>query len=293
MEKNQHVKDYLSLIRVKSWVKNLIVFAPLFFSARMEWHNLLYNALPAFISFCLASGSIYIFNDLTDVRYDRNHPLKKNRPLAAGRISLTKASLLSSGLFMTSLALSWWTHPVILWAIGLYAVSNLFYSLFLKNFSLIDIFIISMGFIFRLLAGALATGVVLSDWIILLTLLLSILLILGKRRQDVLFSNKNINLRPALRGYNKNYIDLMMVLVAAAIVTTYIMYSISPELESRIGSPYFKLTSGWIILAVMRFFQLIFVFQKTGHPIELFLKDPFLLITVFLWLLSCFFFLYS
>ena len=286
------MKDYFSLIRIRSWVKNLIVFAPLFFSTRMEWHNLVVNALPAFISFCLASGSIYIFNDLTDIRYDRTHPLKKLRPIAAGKIPRGKASWLSAGMLLTSLVLSWYTQPAVLWAVGSYAILNLLYSLFLKNFSLIDLFVISLGFILRLMAGSLATGVILSDWIILLTLLLSILLILGKRRQDLQFGEKGISSRPALRGYSVNYIDLMMVLVAAAMVTTYIMYSISPELESRIQSPYFKLTSVWIILAVLRFFQLIFVFQKTENPIELFLKVPFLLITVFLWLLSCFFFLY-
>ena len=286
------MKDYLSLIRIRSWVKNLIVFAPLFFSTRMEWHNLIINALPAFISFCLASGSIYIFNDLTDIPYDRTHPLKKLRPLAAGKISRAKASWLSVSLLLTSLVISWLTKPVVLWAIGSYVILNLLYSLFLKKFSLIDLFVISLGFIFRIMAGSLATGVVLSDWIILLTLLLSVLLILGKRRQDIQIGVEGIPLRPSLRGYSKNYIDLMMVLVAAAMVTTYIMYSISPELESRIQSNYFKLTSLWIILAVLRFFQLIFVFQKTENPIELFLKDPFLLITVLLWLLSCFFFLY-
>ena len=286
------MKDYLSLIRIRSWVKNLIVFAPLFFSTRMEWHNLIINALPAFISFCLASGSIYIFNDLTDIPYDRTHPLKKLRPLAAGKISRAKASWLSVSLLLTSLVISWLTKPVVLWAIGSYVILNLLYSLFLKKFSLIDLFVISLGFIFRIMAGSLATGVVLSDWIILLTLLLSVLLILGKRRQDIQIGVEGIPLRPSLRGYSKNYIDLMMVLVAAAMVTTYIMYSISPELESRIQSNYFKLTSLWIILAVLRFFQLIFVFQRTENPIELFLKDPFLLITVLLWFLSCFFFLY-
>lgn len=277
---------------MESWVKNLIIFAPLFFSARMEWSDLYNKAFPAFIAFCLAASSVYIFNDITDVNYDRLHPAKKNRPLAAGKIPRSRAFILSIILFIFSIIVAWITDPLILWAIGMYAVLNILYSLFLKNFSLIDLVVISLGFIFRLMAGSFATGVILSDWIILLTLLLSVLLVLGKRRQDLLLNQENFQLRVSFKGYSIHYIELMMIMIAAAIIVTYILYSISPEVELRTDSSYFKLTSGWIILAVLRYFQLILVFKKPEYPIELFLKDPFLIITVLLWLLSCFFFLY-
>ncbi|MCD6596106.1 MAG: UbiA prenyltransferase family protein [Bacteroidales bacterium] len=287
------MKTYLELFRVKEWVKNIIVFAPLFFSTRLFDENLVFQTAIAFIAFCMIYSAVYILNDISDLSFDRQHPTKKDRPIASGKISKQKALLVALFLLLSSFALSLilnWNVVLVLLA---YLIINLFYSLWLKNVAIVDVFVISLGFALRLLAGAKATEIVLSDWIILLTLLLSVFLVLGKRRQDLLLIEKH-GLTPgkSLSQYSVEYINLVLIMMASVVTAIYVMYSISPELRIRIGNDYFKLTSVWIILAFLRYFQLTMVMKNPKSPISLFFEDIFLMGIVVLWMLSCFFFIY-
>jgi len=287
------MKTYLELFRIKEWVKNIIVFAPLFFSTRLFDDQLILQTGIAFIAFCLISSAVYILNDISDLTSDRQHPTKKYRPIASGKISKQKALFVALFLLLSSFALGMvlnWTVVLVLLA---YLIINLFYSLWLKNVAIVDVFVISLGFALRLLAGAKATEIVLSDWIILLTFLLSVFLVLGKRRQDLLLIEKH-GLTPgrSLSQYSVEYINLVLIMMASVVTAIYVMYSISPELRIRIGNDYFKLTSVWIILAFLRYFQLTMVMKNFKSPISLFFEDLFLMGIVVLWMLSCFFFIY-
>jgi 4-hydroxybenzoate polyprenyltransferase len=285
--------QFFKLIRVKEYVKNIIVFAPLFFSAEMLNKSLIIDALISFVCFCFIASSIYILNDLIDIEYDKQHPKKKNRPIASGKISKTFAIVLMLVLLISSTSISYFVNIELLIVIASYFVLNILYSLWLKHIAIIDIFIISVGFILRLLAGAFATNIILSDWIILLTLLLSVFLILGKRRQDVIiFEETKQLIRKSIQRYNKQFIDNIMVLISSVIISIYIMYSISADIVLTEYGKYFKLSSLWIILAFLRYFQLVFVMNKNKSPIYLFLSDIFLIIVFLLWVLSCLFFIY-
>jgi len=287
------MKHLLGLLRIKEYVKNIIVFAPLFFSAELFDSWLIGNTMLVFVAFCLLSSSVYIFNDLVDIQQDRQHPENKFRPLASGAVKKIPAIILAIALFSSSLGLTLFLNTEVLFVLLSYVGINILYSFWLKGFALVDVFVISLGIILRLLAGSLATGIVLSDWILLLTLFLSVFLVLGKRRQYlVLFNNEGNKFRKSLSGYSQNYIDLIMIMMASVIIAIYVMYSISPEVQVRTGSEYFKLTSVWIILAFMRYFQLIFVMGENKSPVHLFFEDAFLIIIVMLWVLSCFFLIY-
>ena len=287
------MKTYLELFRTKEWVKNIIVFAPLFFSTRLFDDNLILQTSIAFIAFCLISSAVYILNDISDFSFDRQHPTKKDRPIASGKISKQKALIIALFLLISSFTLGMvlnWNVVLVLLA---YLIINLFYSLWLKNVAIVDVFVISLGFVLRLLAGAKATEIVLSDWIILLTFMLSVFLVLGKRRQDLLLIEKHgFTPGKSLSQYSVEYINLVLIMMASVVTAIYVMYSISPELRIRIGNDYFKLTSVWIILAFLRYFQLTMVLKNLKSPISMFFEDLFLMGIVVLWVLSCFFFIY-
>ena len=287
------MKRFFVLVRFKEWVKNIIVFAPLFFSTSMFDWNLIIDSALAFIAFCLLSGSVYIINDISDLEHDKQHPVKKNRPLAKGDVGIKSAIVFAIILLLFALSLSLFLNQKVLIVLLSYFGINLLYSFWLKKIALIDIVIISIGFVLRLLAGAFSTGIILSDWILLLTLLLSVFLVLGKRRQDLVLSkSEDFILRKSFDGYSEKYIDLSLIIVASVIIVTYLMYSISPEVSVRLSNDYFKLTSVWIILAFLRYFQLIYVFGKSESPINIFFKDTFLMSIVTLWMFSCFYFIY-
>ncbi len=285
--------DFLKMIRVKEYVKNIIVFAPIFFSAKLLDYNLISNTLLSFISFSLIASSVYILNDLIDLKSDKQHPLKKNRPIAAEKISKASAIFVMLLFAITSIGISYTVNALLLYVILAYGGINILYSLWLKHISLVDIFVISFGFVLRLLAGSAATGIVLSDWIVLLTVLLAVFLVLGKRRQDVvLYTETNLVLRKSISGYNIKFIDFTMILIASVIISIYIMYCISSDIVFANYGQYFKLTSLWIIIAFLRYFQLIFVFEKSKSPLYLFFEDGFLISIVVLWVSTIAFFIY-
>ena len=287
------MKHFFVLVRFKEWVKNSIVFAPLFFSTTMFNWNLIIDAALAFIAFCLLSGSVYIINDISDLEHDKQHPVKKNRPLAKGDVGIKSAIVFAIILLLFALVLSLFLNQKVSYVLLSYFGINLLYSFWLKKIALIDIVIISIGFVLRLMAGAFSTGIILSDWILLLTILLSVFLVLGKRRQDLVFSkSEDFVLRKSFTGYSEKRVDISLIIVASVIVVTYLMYSISSEVRVRLNNDYFMLTSVWIILAFLRYFQLTYVFKKSESPINIFFKDTFLMIIVTFWMFSCFYFIY-
>lgn len=287
------MRTYLELFRTKEWVKNVIVFAPLFFSTLLFDGSRIFEAGIAFIAFCLISSTVYILNDISDIEFDRLHPVKKKRPIASGMMSKQKAILLAMILMFSSCSLSILINIRVFWVLLAYLGLNILYSLWLKKIVIIDVFVISLGFALRLLAGSEATGIILSDWIILLTILLAVFLVLGKRRQDLETIQKEEAPPPrSLDQYSVEYINFVLIMMASVITAIYVMYSISPELRIRIGNDYFKLTSVWIIMAFLRYFQLTLVKKNSKSPVSLFFEDFFLMAVVVLWVLSCFFFIY-
>lgn len=292
MEKNQ-IGNILKVLRPTHYIKNLFVLLPLFFSAQMANNLLLINALLAFISFCLIASSVYIFNDIYDLEEDRIHPENKARPVASGAISIPLALVLDlllslSGLFLASLA-----NYKLLLVLVVYKLINILYTLIIKRIAILDVMVLSLGFVLRLYAGSVSTGVELTDWIIIITFLLSMLIVLGKRRNDVLFfEQEDIVLRQVVKGYNSMFLNYTMIMLSSVIIVSYIMYTVSPEIRLRMGTGHLFTTVFWVVAGILRYLQLMFVFDSKENPVRLLIKDHPLKLILLAWFLNFLYFLY-
>lgn len=280
------MSEVFKLLRIHQYIKNLFIFMPLLFSfSYMDAHNNI-NTIITFVLFSLLASSVYIFNDLMDINEDRAHPTKKNRPLASGAVSTKSAKILILLLSLTSLSLSLLLNFELFIVLFIYFILNILYSIKLKHIAILDIFIIATGFVLRLFAGSVVTGINLSMWIILMTFLLAIFLALAKRRDDVLLSLEGQETRKNIDGYNLEFVNASMVLMAGVVIVSYIQYTISPEVIARIGTEYLYLTSFFVILGILRYMQITFVEQDSGSPTKVIIKDTFLKLTIAMWLLS-------
>jgi len=278
------LNDLIKLSRPYQYTKNLFVFIPAFFAFQFTDAGLMIKALIAFVGFSLSASAVYIFNDWIDRHEDAQHPEKKHRPLAAGRINAPVAfsllALLLLGGGSAALLISSNTFFLIL----TYLILNLAYTIKLKHIAIIDIAIISSGFVLRLLVGAEATQVDLSHWIIIMTFLLALFLSLAKRRDDVLiYLITDQKMRKVIDGYNLKFLDAAMIMTSSIVVVAYILWSISPEVIARLNTQNVYLTALFVVLGIMRYMQIAFVEEKSGNPSKVLLKDRFIQLTLLSW----------
>ncbi len=278
-------KAHIRLLRPHQYIKNLFVFAPLFFSFRFFEPEPLFQVILAFVSFCLVASSVYIFNDINDVNEDKRHPEKKYRPLAQGLITPKQAYVYMSVLLVAGLGLGLAQDWRIFSILAGYSVLNIIYTLKLKHVAVLDIFIIGVGFVLRVFAGALAAAVQASMWIVLMTFLLALFLALAKRRDDVLLAGEGKDVRRCIDGYTLDFVNVSMIIMAAVTLVCYILYTISPEVQQRFGSGYLYLSAVFVLMGIMRYLQIVFVDQRGGNPTQEILKDRFLQVIVTSWLL--------
>ncbi|MDE6294864.1 MAG: decaprenyl-phosphate phosphoribosyltransferase [Muribaculaceae bacterium] len=281
----------IKLLRPQQWLKNLFVFMPLFFSGNMLHIVPALASVIAFLSFSAAASAIYALNDLIDVEADRLHPTKRFRPIAAGLISPVTAIATLVILAAVAIALPMMLpQPAALYTIiiiGAYLILNIAYTLWLKQFALIDIFIIALGFVLRVAAGGAAALIPVSHWIIIMTFLLALFLALCKRRDDIsLYRNEGKKMRRNIDKYNLSYINQAITMVATIMLVSYIMYTLSPEVEARFGTNLVYVTSIFVLAGLLRYMQLATVYDRTGSPTRILLHDRFIQITVLAWLLT-------
>ena len=271
-------------MRPHQYIKNLFIFLPLFFASRITDFPLFTNAFIAFSSFSLIASSVYILNDYRDIENDRHHPKKMNRPLAAGVISKSLAlSLMAVLFFAGSILMALVSLPAFA-ALMAYVVINIAYSFRLKQVAILDVTIISIGFVLRLFVGSTATGIPLSMWIVIMTFLLALFLALAKRRDDVLiYQGTGKKMRKVIDGYNLQFLDIAMAIMASVVIVAYTMYTISPVVIGRLHNEYLYLTTIFVILGVMRYLQIVFVQQDGGSPTSIMLKDRFMQLTLLGW----------
>lgn len=278
--------EIIKLFRIHQYIKNLFIFLPLLFSFSFSDSQDNLNVLVAFLLFSLLASSIYIFNDLLDINEDRAHPTKRNRPLASGSVSKSTAISLMLILSTTSLGISLLFNTELFTVLLIYFLLNIAYTLKLKHIAILDIFIIASGFVLRLFAGSSVTEIPLSMWIILMTFLLALFLALAKRRDDVLLSLEGQETRKNIDGYNLEFVNASMVLMAGVVIVSYLMYTISPEVEGRLGTEHLYLTSFFVILGILRYMQITFVEEDSGSPTKVVIRDKFLKLTILFWLIS-------
>ncbi|MDI0267622.1 decaprenyl-phosphate phosphoribosyltransferase [Clostridioides difficile] len=276
------ISDYIKLMRIKQYIKNFFVFSAIIFSNNILNTNLLLKTFIAFVCFCLISSSVYALNDAIDMDKDKRHPKKRNRPVASGRISKKNANILFVILALISISLSIVVNFRLTIILVLYLINNILYSLKLKNIILLDVFSISLGFIFRVYAGCVAIDVSLSNWIILCTFFLSLYLAFGKRKKEIeTLRDDAIEHRKILEDYDIENLNQMMVVMLSSTIVCYALYSTSnPE------KPRMIFTTIFVVYGVLRYNYIINTTNE-GNPTEIVLKDWSLKINVILWIIAC------
>lgn len=302
------MKNYILLMRSYQWSKNLFIFAPAFFGFSEFDMAESFALLGSFIAFCLLASSIYVVNDIVDVKADRTHPKKRFRPIARGAITMPKARIFAimlaalSLLMLLFIALGKYQmgggiydlNPQNLADFALfflsfafpflfYVILNLAYSFSLKHIAILDIFIIASGFVIRLFVGSNATNIPLSHWIIITTFLLALFLALAKRRDEVMLDSST---SPKYASYNRTFLDIAMSISASLVMVAYIFYSIDLGVNSRFGTHNLYLTSVFVLLGIFRYMQLTFVKNDSGDPARILLKDRFLQCSILAWFVS-------
>ncbi len=281
------IRQFLELMRPHQFTKNLFVFLPAFFAFRITDPALFIQTTFAFVAFCLVAGAVYIINDWSDRYEDMNHPEKKHRPIASGRISKQTAFIGMVLLLSAGALLSYALSVTILLLTTGYFLINIIYSVKLKHIPLLDISLIGVGFVIRLLVGSEAAHVPLSPWIIVLTFLLALFLSLAKRRDDVLiYLDTNRPHRKSVDGYNLKFLDSAMVMTASIVILAYILWTFSTEIADQLDGDHLYLTSVFVILGMMRYMHIAFVQGKSGNPSIVLLRDRFLQLVLLGWMAS-------
>jgi decaprenyl-phosphate phosphoribosyltransferase len=284
---------YLTLLRPKDWAKNLFLFIPLFFSGDFFHWDLYPKLILGFIAFSLVASSIYIINDYRDIEDDKKHPEKKSRPLASGKVSKPAALIICVLLLITGFAIAFFIRDKFLFVLGIYFILNLAYSFGLKTIPILDIIIVAIGFVLRIKSGAVIAMIGLTEWLNIMVFLLALFMAIGKRRDDVLLKlSSGTDMRKSIKGYNLEFLNVVLALVCAVIVVAYFMYTMSPDVIRRMGTYRLYYTCLFVLAGILRYLQIIFVHSAAGSPTRILYKDRFIQISILLWITSFYLIIY-
>jgi 4-hydroxybenzoate polyprenyltransferase len=276
---------FVELLRPYQWVKNVFVLVGLVFGHAWRDPSLAGAALWAAIAFCLASGAAYAFNDACDAAQDREHPDKRERPVARGAVTQAQAigvSALAAFASLAAAASAGWRVAAIA---AFYLALSAAYTLWLKRVPLLDIGAIALGFMLRLLAGTLGIGIEPSNWLIACGLLLTLFLGLAKRRAEIERLAEDAGRhRAVLADYSARVLDRAIVLCAAGMVAAYAWYTLAEETARIHGTGNLVLTLPWVLLGTMRYLYRLHRHGGGGDPAEELLRDPLLAAAVAGWL---------
>jgi len=273
---------FIKELRPKQWTKNLLVFAALIFTIPDITVNMFYAALAGFILFSFVSGAVYILNDLVDLELDRQHPTKKNRPMASGdlppAIAVSAGSILLLFSLVTSYYLSIWFGLIL----TIYFVLNVAYSFYLKNVVIIDVMVIATGFVLRAAGGAYVIDVPMTPWFIICTMLLALFLAISKRRHELTLveqaGDSEVDYRAVLDSYSTRLLDEMNSIVTTATIISYALFTFTSGRTLNL-----MWTIPLVIYGIFRYLYLIHIENKGGQPDEILLQDKPILITVLLY----------
>jgi 4-hydroxybenzoate polyprenyltransferase len=276
--------NLLASLRPSQWTKNLIVFAGLIFGERLGHPDSVLAALAAFAVFCALSGTIYLVNDIRDREADRLHPLKSQRPIASGALSVRAAGTAALVMGGSALGVAYWLGPAFGLVAAGYVVLLGFYALALKHVVILDVLTIAGGFVLRAAGGAVVIDVPFSRWLLLLTLLLALFLALSKRRAElVTLADDAKEHRRSLAHYSPYLLDQMISVVTASTLLAYAFYTISPDTVARFGTDDLIFTVPFPLYGIFRYLYLVHRRDGGGNPSEHLLTDTPLLACVALW----------
>ena len=286
------MKNYLKLLRIKHWLKNGLVLLPLFFGKNIFNLNKISSVLIAFIIFSFISSIVYIINDINDIEADRNHPKKKNRPLASGKVSIKNAILVLILLMILSISLIIYlynktTNIFIILIPLLYLILNILYSTKLKHIPIIDVAILVSGFVLRVYYGGIASNIEISSWLYLMIMFGSFYLGFGKRRNEM----KHNNTRKVLKYYNKEFLDKNMYVSLGLSIISYSLWCVDPLTKLNISSNYLILTIP-LVMMIFQKYSLIIEGDSDGDPIEVILNDRLLISLITAYIIVMIFIIY-
>ena len=282
---------YIACLRPRQWIKNLVVIAALIFSRNLFKPHMAARSLEALGIFCLLSGAIYVFNDLKDLAQDRAHPVKRTRPIASGEVTKSEALALGLAAAVIGLVLASQINEGFLWISITYVALITCYSLGLKHMVVLDVLIISIGFVLRAIAGVealkdLDPGVVLSPWLLVCTLFLALFLGFNKRRHELdLLADNASQHRKSLQEYSMEFLDAMIAVVTAATVIAYAIYTIWPKTVAKFGTGRLIYTVPFVVFGLFRYMYLVMMKNKGGSPSEVLSSDLPLIGDIALWII--------
>jgi 4-hydroxybenzoate polyprenyltransferase len=284
LERRSTAASLLVSLRPDQWHKNLIVFAALIFAVKLLDPAALARATAAFLIFCAVSSVVYVINDVADRDQDRQHPVKRLRPIASGALSPGTALTFAAVLGAAALAVAFWLRPAFGWAAAAYLALIVVYTTSLKHLVVLDVMAIAIGFVLRAVAGGLVIDVHISNWLLICTMLGALFLGLAKRRHEMtLLAEGAGGHRKILEEYDTYLLDQMIGVVAAATMVAYIIYCASPETHAYFGTEWMVLTTPFPIYGLFRYMYLVHRKAGGGNPSDLLLSDRPLLACVLLW----------
>jgi 4-hydroxybenzoate polyprenyltransferase len=272
-------------LRPHQWTKNLLVVpAALVFSKHLFEIDPVLRVGLALVVFCVLSGAVYLVNDLADLERDRLHPRKRFRPLASGVLPVPVARAAAVVLFVAGLGAALLLGPDFFAASLAYVLLNLAYSFSLKNVVILDVIAVSLGFVLRAVAGALAIDVHFSSWLLVITILLALFLSLAKRRHEmILLETSAVEHRRILAEYSPYLLDQMIAVVTASCLTAYAFYTLAPETVTKYQTERLALTIPFVLYGIFRYLYLVHRREGGGSPTDVLLTDRPLLVAVALW----------
>lgn len=291
------IKNYIKLMRPKHYLKNGLILAPLFFSKEINILNKIIDVLFAFLAFSLISSTIYIINDTMDAEKDRQHPKKCKRPIASGQISKKNAIIFSILLFILSFTFHYFGNRNKLFSIStIYLISyffiNLSYSLGLKNKPILDLVLLSAGFLLRVLYGGEITDVLISYWLYLIVITFSFYMGFGKRRGELEIKGDK-NTREVLKKYSYEFLDKKMSIFMALTLVFYSLWTVDKKTTDVVGNDLFIWTVPLVIIIFLRYSYVIELGESDGDPVEVLLSDKVLISLVIVYILVTIIFFYK
>jgi decaprenyl-phosphate phosphoribosyltransferase len=284
---------YLLLLRPKDWAKNLFLFVPLFFAGKLFQTDKLPHLLLGFIAVSLIASSVYILNDYKDIESDKLHPEKCKRPLASGTVTIPGAFTLFGLCLAIGFTIAFMIDLKFMSLLGVYFILNVCYSMGLKNISILDILLISIGFSLRLKMGAVIADLGLTEWLSIMVFLLALFMAIAKRTDDMYIKkDSGVEIRKSSKGYSMELLNILLAIVAAVNIITYMLYTLSPVIIARLGTYRLYYTSLFLIAGIFRYLQITHIKKESGSPTKILYRDRFLQIVIFLWILSFYVILY-
>lgn len=274
-------------MRPQQWVKNLFVFAALLFSGNLFVASLSLTVILTFFIFCLVSGSSYLLNDIFDLESDKVHPFKSKRPLITGQLKVSQSLIAAIITVLFSLYLSFSVGFYLGLVVLVYFLLMVVYNLFLKDFIIADVIIISCGFVLRVMSGALAISVEVSPWLFICTIFIALFLASAKRRHElILLEGTLITHRKVFEEYSSKLLDLMIIITATSALTTYAVYSVSPRIAKGLYAKNLIFTIPFVIYGIFRYLYLIYKKNSGGNPEITLLRDKPSVVNISLWVLA-------